>query len=133
MTTRADVRAALASAVSTVVSCRPYQSRTILAASADVGIGAFDPRLVLGGSKTSYPFKVNLYVDGNNEELAQKTLERWTATSGTGSVVAAIEDESNWLVDVDYAQVTNISAIDFVESPSGVTFMYQVLDVEIPF
>ena len=69
----------------------------------------FDPRLTTGGSpERSVQMGARVFVRAINARSAQADLRGYMEQSGSGSIRAAIEDDTNWSVTVDYAEVTQI-------------------------
>lgn len=136
MTTLAEVHEALAAAVSTVMPCDAYESDQINAVGAQVVAPAYDPRFVLQGAKTVYPFKVRVYAPRTTPEATFEDMCAYRDVSGVKSLVAAINDGANWTDGlVDYAQVTQVGEFQVVEIPAGgpAQFLAFELDVEVVF
>lgn len=112
MPTISEVRDSIASAITAGCGLRavPLLTDSLNPPVAVVVASEYDPRLVLGKAKAEYPFTVRVYVNRPAERSAQLTLDGYREPSGTGSVVAAIEDLDNWTETVDYASVTRVGA-----------------------
>lgn len=92
---------------------------------------AFDPRLVMSKARAGYPFQLVVYGSRLLDKQSQQLLESFCEPSGTTSITAAIEDGTKWgTVDVNYASVTNIGAIQ-ESAVAGVTYFVVVFDVEV--
>lgn len=134
MTTVWEVREALANAVTDGcgLRCQFYVPDQMVAPIAVVSRRAFDPRYVFSEAKAAYQFTVTVYVDRTADRTAQKTLDDYCELSGSGSVIAAIQDGDLWSVDVDYAQVTQVGEVVAV-AVSESQFLAVALDVEVVF
>jgi hypothetical protein len=134
MTTLAQVHEALAGAVATVLPCDPYETDKLNNLSAQVVAPAYDPRLVLQGSKAAYPFKVRVYASRTTPEATFKNMCQYREATGPKSLIAAIQDGDNWPDGlVDYAQVQQVGEFQVVEIPagSGAVYLAFELDVEV--
>jgi hypothetical protein len=134
MTSLADLHEALAAAVTTVLPCQPYETDKVNNLSAQVVAPAFDPRLVLQGSKAVYPFKVRVYASRTAPEATFKNMCQYRDVTGAKSLVLAINTGANWPDDlVDYAQVQQVGEFQVVEIPagSGAVYLAFELDVEV--
>ena len=136
MTTVSDVRQAMADAISdNIVGLRasaivPDQ---MVAPIAVVSRQAFDPRFVFSQSKASYEFAVTIYVPRAADRAMQNLLDDFVELSGETSVIAAIQDGTNWTnVTVDYAQVVNVSEVQSVAVGTA-EYLSVRLDVEVVF
>ena len=128
-----QVRQALADAITAGTDLRatPIVQDQIVAPIAVVARQAFDPRMVFSQRKAAYQFTVTIYVGRTVERAAQNELDGYAEISGDGSVIAAIQDGTNWVdVTVDYAVVTNVSEVQ-VAAIGEVQYLAVVLDVEV--
>lgn len=135
MPTVQEVRQALSDAITDGVGLRaaPMWQDTFTAPIAIVTRREFDPRLVFTGTTASYEFTVTIYADRTNERTAQVLLDDYCELDGSGSVVAAIQDEANWPnVTVDYAQVTRVGEVQSVAQGES-QYLAVALDVEVVF
>lgn len=116
MPTIAQVRDGLADAITAGCGLRAsgYMTDNVPHPVAHVFRGEMDPRMVMGKAKAAYPFIARVFVGRAAEVAAQKRLDELTEPTGAGSLVAAVEDGDNWSVDVDYAVVTSIGAVQNV-------------------
>jgi hypothetical protein len=128
---------------------------TMVAPIAIVSRRPFDPRMIFSQAKAAYQFTVTIYVDRTDERAAQRALDNWCeirsidlvvetdeqldAETGddllveeSASVVEAIQNGANWLVDVDYAQVTQIGEVQAVIIGES-NYLAVPLDVEVVF
>lgn len=72
----------------------------------------YDPRLVLGNSKSVYPFQVRCYFPrASAVEQMQKLMDQYRMMTGSLSIRLAIETSTNWSAAVDYATVTRIGEV----------------------
>lgn len=134
MATMGEVRQALADAITDATGLRsaPLVLDTMVAPIAVVARQAFDPRMVFSQAKAPYLFRVTIYADRTNERGAQLALDEWCEPTGTGSVIAAIQNGDNWSVTVDYAQVINVSEVQAVAVAES-NFLIVELTVEVCF
>jgi hypothetical protein len=121
---------AVAQVVGTIDGLRAlaYVDDQINPPQAHVTTREFDPRMILGDSKREFQLGVRVFVRRTDPRTAQKQLRGFMEPSGTGSVRAAIEDEDNWNVTVDYAEVTNIGEPFEAETANDV---YWAVDFDV--
>ena len=134
MTTIAEVRDSLAETITKGAGLRsyPYLTSSIQHPCCHVRLGEYDPRYVLGKSRAEYMFRVTVFVGPASERSAQIRCDRLREASGEGSLVAAIEDESLWVADVDYAAVVSVGEPDEVVVAEETLMMFD-LSVEVVF
>lgn len=134
MTTIATARDSLSGAITDGAGLRaiPYLSSTIAHPCAHVRLGPYDPRMVLGKSKAEYTFSVTVFVGVAAERSAQIRCDTLREPSGTGSIVAAIENGALWDATVDYAQVILVGEPAEVVIAEETLMMFEV-DVEVVF
>ena len=135
MPTVTEVRDTLATAITNGAGLRaaPLMQDTMVPPIAIVERQAFDPRLVFAQGKAAYQFTVRLFAGRTNERAAQEALDGWCEISGTGSVIAAIQNDANWgATDVDYAVVTNVSEVQAAAVAESV-YLTVELTVEVCF
>lgn len=134
MTTIAALRTGLAEAVATTgLHCEAYEHDTIVAPGAQIARGEMDPRLVLGGTKQEYAFKVRVYVSRAVDEQAQVTLDACCEMTGATSIRAALEDGDNYTAALfHYVEVIGVSQTFAVERASG-EFLMVEFDVRTVF
>ena len=127
-----DVCEALAEAVGQIPGLRAvgYIDDQINPPQAQVYTREYDPRMVLGNSKRAYMLGVRVFVRRTNPRSAQLALRDYMESSGSTSIPAAIEDESNWSATVDYAEVTSIGQPFEVETAAEV-FWAVDFDVDV--
>lgn len=132
--TIADVRTSLAKAITIGTGLRsiPYLASTIAHPCAHINPSPYDPRMVLGKSKAQYDFVVTVFVGATSDRGAQVRCDELREPSGTGSLVAAIEDGDLWVADVDYAQVTMVGEPTQVVIAEETLMMFEV-NVEVVF
>lgn len=134
-TTIADVRGILKTCVETVTGLRAYSKiqDSINAPCAHIVPLEFEPFMVVGGSKTVYPFQIRVYTARAPSDQNQALLDGFRETSGTTSITAAVQLSTNWgSVVLDYAKVTRVGEVGVAEV-SGVPYLYLELDVEVVF
>ena len=134
MTTIAEARDSLAGAISQGTSLRalPYLASTIPHPCAFVRLGDYDPRMVLGKSKATFPFRVTVFLGPASERSVQQRCDVLREPSGTGSIVAAIEDGDLWEATVDYAAVTLVGEPGEVIVAEETLMLFEV-SVEVVF
>lgn len=134
MTNIAEVRDGLAVAIraGTGLRCFAYAGTTLPHPCGIVTPQGYDPRMVLGKSKATHEFSVTVFVGSAAERSAQQRCDRLREASGTESIVAAVEDSTNWPVTVDYASVTFVGPVseEIVAEESLMTFE---VDIEVVF
>lgn len=83
----------------------PYPSDSTPAPCGEIDSDEFDPRMVFGRAKTTYPFIVRFYVGRAAERASFKKLDQ--LRNPTDGVMSAVENPDNWPDDlVDSAYVT---------------------------
>lgn len=131
--------AALASAIKTGTEIRAkgYVDDQINPPEAQVYSREYDPRMVFGRGDsygpTTYSLGVRVYVARNDARAAQKALRDLMETKGTDSVLAAIEDGSNWTgVTIHSAEVTGIGQpFAFTLPADDATLSYWAVDFDV--
>jgi hypothetical protein len=92
----------------------------------------FDPRMVMSGAKCQHTFTLTAYASRAASELSEESLDALCELSGTGSLIAAVQDELNWTVTVDYAQVVRCGEVYVATFGGGTTeFLACSFDVEV--
>jgi len=124
-TTLADVITA-----GTGLRAKGFPDDQVNAPEAHVLTQPFDPRLVFDSPKSAYQLGVRVMVQRTNLRTAYQDLRNFMEPTGATSIRAAIEDEDNWQVDIDYAVVTNISQ-PFELELAGTVYMAVGFDVEV--
>lgn len=93
---------------------------------------AYDPRMVLGQSHVALPFTITVYAQRDIEVTAQKLLEEYADVTGTKSILAAVQDETNWPDQlIAYCVVTEISEIGAARIAEGIEYLTVRLTVEV--
>jgi len=130
--TIADVRDGLARVLETIDGWRagPYLGDQVNPPCFKIARPAFDPRMVFGGSKASHTFRVHAYASRGATDTHERLLDELCELSGTGSVIAAVQDGTNWPVTVDYAQVTQVGEVGISEI-AGVEYLVVNFDIEV--
>lgn len=132
MTTLDQVHEAIAGAVSTVLTCDPYESDSLNVPCAQVVAPAYDPRLVFSGAKQVYPFKVRVYGSRTIPEATFEEMCKYRGPTGALSIVAAIQNEDLWPDDlVDYAQVQLVGEFAELEIPQGSNAWYIAFEIDV--
>ncbi len=124
---------ALADAAATVdgLRAKPHGDDNINAPEAQVFNRDFDPRLTMGGSpKRLFALTVRVYVPRMNPRSAQFALRDFMEQTGPTSVLAALEDEDNWVAGVDMVEVVQIGATFEATTESG-SYLGADFDVDI--
>lgn len=131
--------AALASAVATIPGLRAkgYADDQINPPEAQVYTRPFDPRMVFGRGNSygpsTYLLGVRVFVKRADMRSAQKSLRDFMETTGTSSVVAAVEDSDNWDATVDDVEVTSIGQpfeVD-ISGEGGAVTLYWAVDFDV--
>ena len=137
MTTIAEVRDGMAYAITKGcgLRCLSYVADTIPAPCAVISREEMDPRMVFGKASAVYNFNVRVFVGRVAEKASQKKLDTLTEATGTGSLVAAVEDDTNWPSDVtvQYASVTRIGVVPQTAAVADETFLSVDFDIEVVF
>lgn len=140
MTTIAGVRADLANVLSTIdgwsvsnIAGTPsgYIGDQLNTYSFKVGRPAFDPRLVFSQAKSSHAFTVTAYAPRTPAELSEAALDALCELTGTGSLIATVQDGTNWTVTVDYAVVTNCGEVQVATWIDGVEYLACQFQIEV--
>lgn len=134
MTDVNDACAALAQAllqVEGIAHVKPYPDDSFNPPEAQIWDRDLDPRLTLGGSPSRVvPFTVGVYVKRTDPRTAIYQLREFKAQTGTTSVVAVLEDDTNWPTGTQYVEVTNISQIKQIESGAAV-YLSLEFDIDV--
>lgn len=135
-----EVCAALATVVATVDGisrAKGWADDEINPIEAQVYTRPYDPRMVFGKGanygETTYLLGVRVFASRTNMRTAQKQLRAFMETTGTSSVVAAIEDGDSWAETIDSAEVTGIGQpfeVEIQNAAGGVT-TYWAVDFEV--
>lgn len=131
-----DVREGLAKAVTAGAQLRafPYgEADTLVAPCAMVVRSETDPRLTFGDSKTHGFFKVQVLTRATSDRAATVLLDEWCSSTGSRSVVAAIQDGDNWTDGlVDYAQVQLVGPVlEATRAGGQERYLMCEIDVEV--
>ena len=115
--------------------CIAYVADSIPAPCAVISRDEMDPRMVLGKASAAYNFNVRVFVGRVAEKSAQQKLDALTEATGSGSLVAAVEDDTNWPSDVvvQYASVTRIGVVPQTVAVADDTFLSVDFDIEVVF
>jgi hypothetical protein len=92
---------------------------------------AFDPRVVFGGGKMQLTFQCVAYAKRVDSSASETSLDALAELTGSGSLIAAVQDGDNWDVSVDYAVVTQVGQTAAVEWGDGVQYLVCPFDVEV--
>lgn len=131
---------ALATVVASVTGinrAKAWADDQINPVEAQVYTRPFDPRLVFGKGDnygpSTYLLGVRVFVSRNDMRTAQKQLRALMETTGTGSVLAAIEDGDSWAETIAYAEVTNIGQpTEYgIAGQDGAVTLYYVVDFDV--
>jgi len=124
---------ALADAAATVdgLRAKAYVDDKINPPEAQVFNRAFDPRMTLGGSpKRPVGLGLRVFVKRLDLKAAQIKLRGFMEQTGSTSVLAALEDDTNWPADTDYVEVVGIGA-PFETSTGDATYLAVDFDVDV--
>ena len=134
MTTIDDVRETIATAASTIDGWRAsaYVGDQINPPQIKVTMPAFDPRMVFGQSRVTYTFRCFAYYTRAAGDSGERALDELAAITGAGSFIAAIQDEANWAIDVQYAVVTNVGEVSVTQfGTDAAEYFVRPFDVEV--
>ena len=134
MTTIHDVREGLAGALSTIPDWRASAriGDQLNPPHIKVSMPAFDPRMVFGQSKAQHTFRCFAYYTRAAGESAEVALDALAEPSGSGSLIAAVQDGDNWSVTVDYAVVTNVGEVSVTQFGTDTAeYFVRPFDVEV--
>ena len=118
MTTIYQVRSALADVLSLIPGWSvgsPYVGDQVNAFTFKINRPAFDPRMVMQQSKAAHTFTVTAYAPRAVPEESEAALDALCELTGTGSLIATVQDGDLWSVTVDYAVVTQCGEIQAVD------------------
>lgn len=128
-----EVADALAGAIDGIsgIRAKAYPDDIVNPSEAHVQTREFDPRMAFGSVKATYPFVVRVFVKRTDIRSANKTLRGFMEPSGSGSVPAAVNNESAWSgATVDDAQVVLVGQ-PFEYSPDGGNTVYLCVDFDV--
>lgn len=114
MTTIAEVRADLQAVLETINggwTATGYVGDQVDPPQFVVARRAFDPRMVLNGTKSSHTFRVIAYMPRATPEESEQALDALAEPTGGGSLIEAVQTGTNWTVTVDYAQVVQVGEV----------------------
>ena len=75
----------------------------------------YDPRLTLNSAKAIYHFQVTAYAPFATPVESEKLLDDLADPRSDGSLIATVQNGSNWSVTIDYAQVVNVGQVSAVQ------------------
>ena len=132
MTTIADVRTALAQAVSeTGLRCFPYLEDQIPQPCAFVEVRRRDPRMVFSEASAVHNFTVRCYFQRSAARSGQIEMDQYREQSGATSIVAAVQNDTYWPDSlVQYVQVTEISDT-FLTEHAGTEYLSMAFEIEV--
>ena len=134
MTTIAQVREGLAAAASVAgTRVSPYLSDIKNVPCGMVSRPPFDPRLVFGGAKSSYVFRISYWFPRTTEVVTQQRIDELCDQTGSQSFTVAVQTSANWAVDIDYAQVVLIgeTVIELFPAANTVGAEYIRIDFDV--
>ena len=133
MTSIADVRAELANIAGGIGewSGSPYVGDSNVAGMIKVFRPEFDPRMVFGSSSVAITFRCVAYAKRIDSVFSEQALDALAELSGDGSFIAAVADEANWSITVDYAQVVNVGEVSVAQWGDGTEYLACPFDVEV--
>lgn len=113
MTTIAEVRANLVTIADSITGWTgsAYVGDTVNANTIKVQRPAFNPQMVFGGAKCEHTFRMVAYAPRTAGEYSEALLDELCELTGTGSLIAAVQDGANWSVTVDFAQVVEVGEV----------------------
>ena len=134
MTTIADVRTDLVNVLANIPgwsTSNGYVGDQLITYSFKVSRSAFDPRMVFSQAKATHQFTVAAYAPRATPEVSEAALDALCELSGEGSLIATVQDGTNWSVTVDYAVVTNCGEVQSITWIDGVEYLAVQFTIEV--
>jgi hypothetical protein len=133
VTTIAEVREALSDALATIPgwSASPYIGDQVHTYMFKVARPAFDPRMVMSQAKSSHTFTVTAYAPRATPEASEAALDALCELTGSGSLIAAVQDGDNWSATVDYAQVVSCGEVQVAQWTDAAEFLACQFQIEV--
>jgi len=134
MTTIADVRTDLVNVLANIPgwsTSNGYVGDQLNTYSFKVSRSAFDPRMVFSQAKATHQFTVAAYAPRATPEVSEAALDALCELSGEGSLIATVQDGTNWSVTVDYAVVTNCGEVQSITWIDGVEYLAVQFTIEV--
>ncbi len=134
MTTIADVRTDLVNVLANIPgwsTSNGYAGDRLNTYSFKVSRSAFDPRMVFSQAKATHQFTVAAYAPRATPEVSEAALDALCELSGEGSLIATVQDGTNWSVTVDYAVVTNCGEVQSITWIDGVEYLAVQFTIEV--
>lgn len=134
MTTIADVRTDLVNVLANIPgwsTSNGYVGDQLNTYSFKVSRSAFDPRMVFSQAKATHQFTVAAYAPRATPEVSEAALDALCELSGEGSLIATVQDGTNWSVIVDYAVVTNCGEVQSITWIDGVEYLAVQFTIEV--
>ena len=134
MITIADVRTDLGNVLATIPGWsvpNGYVGDQVNVYSFKVSRPAFDPRTVFSQAKCAHVFNVAAYAPRATPELSEAALDALCELSGEGSLIATVQDGSNWSVTIDYAQVIQCGEVTAITWIDGVDYLACEFQIEV--
>lgn len=134
MTTIAQVRNDLIEVLRNIPNwsvSNAYVGDTLNTYSFKVGRPSFDPRMVFSQAKAVHQFTVTAYAPRATPELSEAALDALCELTGEGSVIATVQDGTNWTVTVDYASVTSCGEVQVIQWIDGVDYLAVQFQIEV--
>jgi hypothetical protein len=92
---------------------------------------AFDPRVVFGGGKRQLTFRCVAYAKRVDAASSEQSLDELAEPTGDASFLAAVQESTNWTVDIDYAVVTEVGEVAVAVWTDGVEYLVCPFDIEV--
>ena len=134
MTTIADVRTDLVNVLANIPgwsTSNGYVGDQLNTYSFKVSRSAFDPRMVFSQAKATHQFTVAAYAPRATPEVSEAALDALCELLGEGSLIATVQDGTNWSVTVDYAVVTNCGEVQSITWIDGVEYLAVQFTIEV--
>ena len=134
MTTIADVRTDLVNVLANIPgwsTSNGYVGDQLNTYGFKVSRSAFDPRMVFSQAKATHQFTVAAYAPRATPEVSEAALDALCELSGEGSLIATVQDGTNWSVTVDYAVVTNCGEVQSITWIDGVEYLAVQFTIEV--
>jgi hypothetical protein len=92
---------------------------------------AFDPRMVLSQARASHEFTVTAYAPRVTPEVSEQAIDALCELSGDGSLIATVQNDTYWTVDIHYAQVTRCGEVQAITWIDGMDYLAAQFTIEV--
>lgn len=136
MTTIAEVREDMATVLRNLEGwsvASGYIGDMVNTYSLKIGRPAFDPRMVFQQAKAVHQFTVAAYAPRATPEVSEAALDALCELSGSGSLIATVQNGAHWTASIDYAVVTNCGEVQVITWIDGVDYLAVQFTIEVCF